>query len=500
MPKAFLNLLLKGGKKDNQELNVKSPDQSLTNGRKAAGPEGRQTETAVINRNPKINPTLFTRELDFPTLELIGIHIQAFAEEEIQRLAVTQVKYDEKYERRGDFTGTISDTRMCPHGNNGLSGTDSLTRSYTPGYLGYIKLVRPIINIWFYKYVVSVLESICHECGTLLMNLETAKRYGKSVDRLKKIADASKNLTCRNRDCPNYENSNPAFIKKLDDMVKIQLKFTDNRRGYISSLKIVELFNRLTVEELEALGFPQGNRYHIHPKNMLFTFLPVLPENHRPPRNEDGELRPNSLTTIYHNIIRINNSLLNGIKDDKASLSKLEQEVCSIHFRDSVSVKSSGSNSVDTSKNINEILSKKKGLIRSNAQATRVDHTARTVLGPANINIRFGQLRLPQLMSKILVDERICDKNIDHFNERIQRGEDFSIITRDRKISSLNRHTDFVLKKGMIIRRPLQDGDPVIFNRNPTLYKHSMMGYIAKMAPGLTIGLHSACTSPHGAD
>lgn len=500
MPKTYLNLLLKGGsktKKDEAPASIKLPEADSLN--PATGKKDRVGGIGALERNPKINNTVFTRELDFPTLDLVGVHIQAFAQEELQRLATTHVKYDEKAERRGDFTGTIADTRMCPHGN-GLSATDSLPRNYTPGYLGYIKLVKPVINIWFYKYVVSVLESICHECGTLLMNLDTAKRFGRGADRLKKIADASKTLTCRNRDCPNYENPNPAFIKRLDNMLKIQLKFLNNKMGYISSTKILELFERLTIEELEALGYQQGTRYHVHPKNMIFTYLPVLPENHRPPRVVDGKVEPNSLTTIYHNIIRINKSLQEGVRDDRVSLEHLEQEICSIHFRDSDALKSGNPNSAENSKNINEILSKKKGLIRSNNQATRVDHTGRTVLGPANLWIKFGEIRLPQAMSKILVDERICSKNIDYFNDLIQKGHDFSIIARDRKISSLNRHTDFVLRKGMIVRRPLQDGDPVIFNRNPTLYKHSMMGYIAKMDPSLTIGLHSANTSPHGAD
>lgn len=499
MPKAFLNLLLKGGnnsKKESQDLNVKTPEDAvLTRGSGIGGANA----GGIANRNPKINTTMYTRDLDFETLDLVGIHIQAMAEEELQKISVVSIKQDDKEEKRGNYVGTIADNRMYPQ-IKPFCSTCLLPKIFCPGHLAHRKLVRPIINIWFYKYVVSVLESICHVCGTLLMNLETAKRYGKSVDRLKKIADASKTLTCRNRDCGNYENPNPSFIKKTDNMLKIQLKYPNSKMGNISSTKILTLFNSLMTEELEALGFPQNTRYSIHPKNMLFTSLPILPVNHRPDGMVDGETRPNPMTSIYHNIIKIDNSLSSGIRDDRMSLEALENEVCSIHFRDSDAIKSGNSNAIDTSKNINEILSKKKGLIRSSAQAKRCNHTGRTVLGPGGPGLRFGEIRLPEAMSKILMEERICDKNIDYYTDLIQRGLISSIITRDQKISALKRHSDFVLKKGMIVRRPLQSGDPIIFNRNPTLHKHSMMGYIAKMAPGLTIGVHSSCTTPHTAD
>lgn len=475
----------------------------LMKGTQMASVEKQNDRPIVRNpeeRNTKINTTLFTRDLDFETIYPKGLQITTFSEEEIAKLAVINAKRDEKEEKRGNFEGTILDNRMYPKGN-GFCSTCFLPANFCPGHLARIQLVKPIINIWFYKYVVSVLESICHECGTLLLNVDTAKRFSKGgVDSLKKIAKASKSLPCRNQGCSNRDQVNPSFIKKMDNMLKIQIKYPNNKMGFIPSSRILTLFKAINPEELDALGFSQTTEYHIHPKNMIFTNLPVIPINHRPNTLVNGKSQSNSLTGIYHKIIDINNQLKNGIKDDRKTLASLEDEVCSIHYRDSESSKSGNPNVIDTSKNVTEVLQKKKGLIRNNAQAKRCDHTGRTVIGPGGLDIPFGWIRLPQEMKKILVEERICDKNIDFYKKQIDEGNVIRITTRYKKLTTTNLHPDFVLRNGMVVRRMLQEGDPVIFNRNPTLFKHSMMGYLVKFGEGLNIGIHSAVTTPHNAD
>lgn len=491
MPKVFLNLLLKGGanvKKDEAKLSIKSPADQIT-----APPKEN------VFRNPKISTSLFTKDLDFESAEPKSVHIQFMAEEELNKISVVNIKQDQKEEDRGNFIGTTADPRMYPHGTS-LCSTCGLPKFICPGHLGRIILPVPVMNYWARKYIISVLESICHVCGSMLMNLETAKRFGRSADRLKKIADASIGLPCRNKNCPNQEKANPAFEKKPDNMLKIQMKFDDNKMGYLSSNKIFSLFKSLTEEELEALGFPQNSIYYIHPKNMFFTSLPVLPENHRLTSMVNGKPELNILTKIYHKIIVIVNSIKNGVKNDRTNLETLESVICSIHCRDAETSKNGNPNVIDSSKNINEIIGKKRGIIRSNIQSNRCNHTARTVLTPGGLDTEFGWIRLPEAMNKILVNERICDHNLEYYSKMLDEGKIPFISTRDQVISASKRMASFTLKKGMVVKRPLQTGDPVIFNRNPTLHKHSMMGYIALLGKGLTIGMHSSCCTPHNAD
>ena len=57
------------------------------------------------------------------------------------------------------------------------------------------------------------------------------------------------------------------------------------------------------------------------------------------------------------------------------------------------------------------------------------------------------------------------------------------------------------LKKVMIVHRHMLDGDPVLFNSQPTLHRMSMMCHIAKvMKEGSTFRMNVADTKPYNAD
>lgn len=50
------------------------------------------------------------------------------------------------------------------------------------------------------------------------------------------------------------------------------------------------------------------------------------------------------------------------------------------------------------------------------------------------------------------------------------------------------------------MERHIRDGDLVIFNRQPTLHKMSMMGHRVKVLPWSTFRMNLSCTSPYNAD
>jgi DNA-directed RNA polymerase II subunit RPB1 len=56
------------------------------------------------------------------------------------------------------------------------------------------------------------------------------------------------------------------------------------------------------------------------------------------------------------------------------------------------------------------------------------------------------------------------------------------------------------LEYGYVVERHLQDGDLVLFNRQPSLHKMSMMGHRAKVMPYSTFRLNLSVTTPYNAD
>ena len=50
------------------------------------------------------------------------------------------------------------------------------------------------------------------------------------------------------------------------------------------------------------------------------------------------------------------------------------------------------------------------------------------------------------------------------------------------------------------MERHIRDNDVIIFNRQPTLHKMSMMGHLVKVLPWSTFRLNLSVTSPYNAD
>ena len=56
------------------------------------------------------------------------------------------------------------------------------------------------------------------------------------------------------------------------------------------------------------------------------------------------------------------------------------------------------------------------------------------------------------------------------------------------------------VQEGDVVERHLMDGDYVVFNRQPTLHKMSMMGHRVKVMKGNTFRLNLSATTPYNAD
>jgi DNA-directed RNA polymerase II subunit RPB1 len=77
------------------------------------------------------------------------------------------------------------------------------------------------------------------------------------------------------------------------------------------------------------------------------------------------------------------------------------------------------------------------------------------------------------------------------------------IIRKDNRqvdLSSLKSRSDAHLEEGYIVERHLCNNDYVIFNRQPSLHKMSLMGHRVKVLPYSTFRLNLSVTTPYNAD
>jgi DNA-directed RNA polymerase II subunit RPB1 len=151
-------------------------------------------------------------------------------------------------------------------------------------------------------------------------------------------------------------------------------------------------------------------------------------------------------------------------------------------------------------KSIKDRLNGKGGRMRANLMAKRVDFSARSVI-TADPNISIKELGIPMKIAKNITKPVIVNRiNRAFLMKLVQNGPDVhpgaKILERKNGDSITLRYVDrksIVLEDGDIVHRHMMDGDPILFNRQPTLHRMSMMCHIARiMSRGDTFRMNVA--------
>ncbi|KAK8379916.1 hypothetical protein O3P69_019735 [Scylla paramamosain] len=150
----------------------------------------------------------------------------------------------------------------------------------------------------------------------------------------------------------------------------------------------------------------------------------------------------------------------------------------------------------------------KEGRIRGNLMGKRVDFSARTVI-TADPNLRIDQVGIPRSIAQNLTyPEIVTPFNMTKMMELVRRGNSQYpgakyIVRENGARIDLRYHpkpSDLHLQCGYKVERHITDGDLIIFNRQPTLHKMSMMGHKVKVLPWSTFRMNLSVTSPYNAD
>jgi len=101
------------------------------------------------------------------------------------------------------------------------------------------------------------------------------------------------------------------------------------------------------------------------------------------------------------------------------------------------------------------------------------------------------------------VTETINAININHFQSLVDKRSEtikYVIEPPNKKVILSKCRGAISLDYGWQLERTLQDGDLVLFNRQPSLHKMSIMCHKVKVMPGSTFRLNLSCTTPYNAD
>ncbi|MHA2252614.1 MAG: DNA-directed RNA polymerase subunit A', partial [Candidatus Kariarchaeaceae archaeon] len=159
---------------------------------------------------------------------------------------------------------------------------------------------------------------------------------------------------------------------------------------------------------------------------------------------------------------------------------------------------------------ITQRLKGKEGRFRSNLSGKRVDFSARTVISPDPL-LSINEVGVPKEIAEILtVPERVTEWNIEEMKELVMRGPrghpGVNYIIRDdgRRVDlRFVRDPTLIsdsLRPGFTVERHLRDGDVVLFNRQPSLHRMSIMAHYVRVMPHKTFRLNLCVCRPYNAD
>jgi len=412
---------------------------------------------------------------------------------------------------------------MGPSQSRGICATCNEDLRVCPGHFGHIDLAVPIIHPMYVKYIVTILNCICLKCSKLKMTREEIDleinvlehdRFIRYIDRLNIIVKKCSSVAyCTDCHYPHPEvKEADGFVEKVYSPID---KTEDKKRSRIEVEELRNILMKITIEDLGTMGFnPQKRKvmrhgkileetYTFRPEWLILTRLPVIPPMSRPPDNEGDMRSDDDLTTSYTDIVKHNQRLKSEELDEVAKAESLEalQKHISALFDNSDGEVTRSSGKV--AKGIKERICGKDGHIRGKLTGKRVDCSARTVI-TADPTLRLNELGVPEEIAKALsFPEKVTPRNVKEM-QALLHADKINTIKRNNNSFSVNiaKQSGKVLKLkyGDIVYRQLRDGDIVVFNRQPTLHRGSMMSHKIRVLPGKTFRLNLSVTGPYNAD
>ena len=377
--------------------------------------------------------------------------------------------------------------------------------------MGHIKLVVPVVHIWYFK---SLPNKIGYLLGVSSKKLETIVYYerfvviqtgiradkGQNVGDLlteEEYLDILDTLPKDNQYLPDDDPNK--FIAKMGaeavhdmlqriDLDQLSFDLRNTAATETSQQRKADALKRLSVVE----AFRDANtRITNRPEWMVMQYIPVIPPELRPLVPLDGgRFASSDLNDLYRRVIIRNNRLkrLLEIKAPEVILRNekrmLQEAVDSLfdNSRKSNAVKAEGGRAL---KSLSDVLKGKQGRFRQNLLGKRVDYSGRSVIvvGP---ELKLHECGLPKDMAAELFKPFIIRK-------LIERG----IV---KTVKSARKLVD---KKEAIVWDILENilkGHPIMLNRAPTLHRLSIQAFQPKLIEGKAIQLHPLVTTAFNAD
>lgn len=459
------------------------------------------------------------------TKRIGSIKFSCVSPEEIRKMSATKIITADTYDDEGypidlglmdPHMGVIEPGLRCK--------TCGCKVDECPGHFGHIDLALPVIHVGFIKDIKMLLESTCCSCGRLMLSGDQIQARRESMERMEELGGGTIDVKNFSKETAKDASGKGVCPYCGAEQIKIKLdkpttfrEVEDNHK--LTPKEVRERLERIPDEDLITLGIDPST---CRPEWMVLTALAVPPVTVRPSITLDsGDRSEDDLTHKLVDVLRINQRLRENrdagapqlIVEDLWEL--LQYHVTTYFDNQTSGIPPARHRSGRPLKTLAQRLKGKEGRFRSNLSGKRVNFSARTVISPDPL-LSINDVGVPEFAARELtVPVHVNEHNIEKIREMVARGPEpaqkdpyvpgvnYVIRSDGRKIRVTDRNAEEVaerLEVDYTVERQLVNGDVVLFNRQPSLHRMSMMAHRVKIMKGRTFRFNLTDCPPYNAD
>ncbi|KAJ9422207.1 hypothetical protein QL093DRAFT_2577683 [Fusarium oxysporum] len=400
-----------------------------------------------------------------------GIKFGIQSNQDIANQAVLEVSdrllYDIENNRAPYRHGPL-DSRLGTSSKQGRCSTCQESLKDCNGHFGHVRLPLPAFHVGYLRFIMSILQEICKDCGRVLLEEPERQQFLKELrrpflDNLRRTQICKKiNEQCRKiKTCPYcgslngqirkigvlklahdkfvaYNKSTAAKKVPPESKIKFDNSFNEAKRENpeldkhlrkamedLNPLRVLNLFKMISPTDCELLGLdPAEGR----PEMFIWQFLPAPPVCIRPSVAQDNASNEDDITTKLADIVWVSGMIRSALQKGSPVQTIMEQweylqtQIAMYVNSDVPGLQQPGFGKA--TRGFCQRLKGKQGRFRGNLSGKRVDFSGRTVISP-DPNLGIDQVAVPQLVAKNLTyPERVQRHNLEKLRQCVKNGPD----------------------------------------------------------------------------
>ena len=348
--------------------------------------------------------------------------------------------------------------------------------------------------------------SSCFNCGATNGTIKKAGAHPLKIihDKYRKYNVSHSLSKVKPHSKVILEESFQTVFRERPEFEKHQSKVVDD----LNPLKVLNLFRRISAPDCELLGMdPKKGR----PEMFIWQYVPAPPNAIRPSIGQDTGTTEDDLTVKYQHIITTSLKIQKNLLEGDSSMMDIMEKWDYLQLQLAIYINSDVPGVAQNNERIRgfcQRLKGKQGRFRGNLSGKRVDFSGRTVISP-DPNLAINEVAIPiRVAMNLTYPEKVTIHNIEKLRQCIKNGPKvypgaMSMSNQRGKKFSLKYNVEENMqgfRVGWTVERHLEDGDIVLFNRQPSLHKLSILCHFVKVRPHRTFRLNECVCNPYNAD